>query len=1300
MAISLPYAQSALSMGISDVSQEEREALQQTRGSMQKPLDFDLDGAFVALSDKGFDERTATNTIAQKLSEKANFDLTGARKAGFTNEMIIAKLIGRDADDLESSKLYSFGEGVGRGAVEAAPAGATGAAVAGGLTLGAKALGLGLGAKVGLGVAGLTVAPGAVVIGGLGFLSALAVGAFTDYGEQAEDALFDERQLLPSERGYGTAGRALGSAVSYAPLSKLTTNAIKDTQKFAGSRNLLAGHYKNRKKMLKDAGLKPTSKAVKLESEIPALVKRAKGAEEFVAGVGKRSREQSFSSSSAEELMLALAPAAFEGFAEALYPGDDVMRTIGGLTGGLATLPSGLAGDAIIGTGKTVSQDVSEKGLVGSAKNLFGALDRTERVRQRKAAQYIAQTFKQFGGDPVEFAAELDRLIAADPEFAKLVTAGQLSNDPILLLMEGTTRRGNQVLSNQQKRAGEDAAAHVRGLIETLKMEGSEASLKAAAELEKTATETGLTALLDMELSHAALAAEKLGLREVGKLGEKTSVDIQAEQGAIIKNAALTAMEKAKKIRKDLYDAVDKQVEVDTSPVLAAYRRLRQENLLTEADDLKGTFIKDLRNYGLDEPDGAVSDALNTLTGRQKTLTSNNTRLGNKFDQLAQGNNDAFDEYDKLVDSLGGPNKRGYTERLNKVLNGFSKKTGEEGALGLELPRSVRNDVLKLAKQAQAIETNKIELQKVTDSLATVDFDRIVSDVPQMKTIGELLAFRNKVRQQYRVAARGVVEGPTTAQLNVLDDGVTQAIGKRIEDGTLDGEVSDNIKALVAAENYARSYQEVFGRTFAGKLGRTGQAGAEVIDPESALEELFSGSAAKQTKAVKDMVAAMNFDGVDDELLGTVTGAMDVFLRNKLAVAATPTQVTNPLTGTTETVLQLDPAQLRTFVDENQTLLNTMDPSGALLDDLSNAGTAQVNLEASLNKISEHAKNSGKEVALAKFLEADSAETLITKVINSDTVATDLNQLSKRINAANTSDSQKNEFKEAMFSTVLASALRASTSNGAVDFKKLNGILFATGKTKDLTGFSNFPEGTNSLMGILQSNDGVLPEQVTALKDFLKRGENLQDALGSSVDDFLAAKETSAVKDLVARVGGSQAANAVLRRLGFQPDIQSAGAGAAAAKNMFINMPQVMLKDILVDLSRPGQAGSLANLMRQGAEIDVSSNKILRRIGQRILGAPSYVQSLTIRAADAAMEEQPALDEPPVAAVEPMAPPMPPPQMAAPMAPPSAAPQPRPAAQPAPAGDQRSRYAAMFPNDPISSLINQQGIASLPQAPS
>jgi len=62
---------------------------------------------------------------------------------------------------------------------------------------------------------------------------------------------------------------------------------------------------------------------------------------------------------------------------------------------------------------------------------------------------------------------------------------------------------------------------------------------------------------------------------------------------------------------------------------------------------------------------------------------------------------------------------------------------------------------------------------------------------------------------------------------------------------------------------------------------------------------------------------------------------------------------------------------------------------------------------------------------------------------------------------------------------------------------------------------------------------------------------------------------------------------------------------------------------------------------------------------------------------------------------EPAPQPVAPPQASAPM---PQLPPPPPAAA-APNTQQRQQFAAMFPNDPISSLINQQGIASLPQAP-
>ena len=71
---------------------KEEEALDAARQKLQQPLDFDFSGAYEMLREKGFDERTAMDTIAKKLGEKNNFDVQAARKAGFTNEVIVAKL--------------------------------------------------------------------------------------------------------------------------------------------------------------------------------------------------------------------------------------------------------------------------------------------------------------------------------------------------------------------------------------------------------------------------------------------------------------------------------------------------------------------------------------------------------------------------------------------------------------------------------------------------------------------------------------------------------------------------------------------------------------------------------------------------------------------------------------------------------------------------------------------------------------------------------------------------------------------------------------------------------------------------------------------------------------------------------------------------------------------------------------------------------------------------------------------------------------------------------------------------------
>jgi len=244
-------------------------------------------------------------------------------------------------------------------------------------------------------------------------------------------------------------------------------------------------------------------------------------------------------------------------------------------------------------------------------------------------------------------------------------------------------------------------------------------------------------------------------------------------------------------------------------------------------------------------------------------------------------------------------------------------------------------------------------------------------------------------------------------------------------------------------------------------------------------------------------------------------------------------------------------------------------------------------------------------------------------------------------------------------------------------------------------------------MQILDDAGGVPKEQAQELKTFLLRGKKLTEALDAGVDDFIAAKDTPAAKDFIARFAGAQGVSEVTKMLGMTPTIQTTAAGAQVLRNHFINLPNIVAKDLLIDISKPGGAGTkssaktLADLMRAGSnetqQSDLST-KIFVRIAQNIIGSPSYLTSLSVRGAQAAQEEQPTLDPVPVEQPVAMEAPLPPP-MQQPMPQQMAAPQPAPPPQGGVNSQQRQRFAALFPNDPISGLIQQQGIASLPQAP-
>ena len=1303
MAIPLTYLPTTLAQGVADVSEEERQSLRAARANAFKPIDFDLDGAFVALSDKGYNSRDALDVIARKLSQKADFDFEGAREAGFTTEQVVSKLIGRSADDLRADPVGTFFGSIGRGAVEGLPSGLAGAATV-----------------AGLGAAGVASAP--LLLGG-GLLAAIATG-LTGAGEALEEAVFDERQLLPSERAFGVAGEVLGSVASFAPTTQLSLRAIPEAVDF-GSKKLLKQHNEEKNKILDKAG-----EIFVEEGGVPRNIRRREFLERVVARVGEEARgkqlasgtkgqkavqeAKNFANFGLKELAATAIPAAAEGFSEAFYPGDDTTRTIAGIAASFVPSPTLIAADAVAATTGRVGEDVREKGFKESAKNLFGFRDKGDRARRQKAAEIIVRGYEtaqrradEAAGRPVRentalaFADELDKLIADDPQFAALLSPGQITNDPFILLMEASTRRGNQALTAEQKEFGIKSREHLRQLIDTMRIAGGDELLQEAGRLEQEALETGITQLLDDKLTAAAEAADKLKLVR----SDTDTVDkIRTEQGVLLRDAADQAIEESKEIRRKLYDAVDKTVTVSTAPILDSYRQLRVENLLTEAGELKGDLIADLRNYGL-RTDTGLQGILNEASSRKKTLNSRLNTVGATFQRTAENNPEAFNRFDLLVDTLPGPRKRGYETRLDRVIDGFSRKIDDPDAEGSELSQSVRANILKLARQAKEIESIRRNLANVDAEIGTINLGEFVADEPELKPIGELLAFRSKVRDMLRDADRGIKDGPTIPQLTILNRGATNAIQQRIEDGTLDGIVSDNLKALDLAERYARAHQDVFRRTFIGQLGREKPVGADLIAPEEALKKLFS---TRPIQNVEETLAAFNFRGLDgapidlgDAKRATASGAIDAFLRTELLQKAKPVTVQNPLQpeSTPLTALTLSDQDVQRFLDQRSEVIRALDPDGELIADLQNAATAKIALESALAQSSERAKTHAKEVNLSKFLGASNAETVIQRVLESDTPDVDLKSLARRINTAQVNDAQKEDFKEALFSTVVGAALKRSlkTVNGqkVIDFNTMSDILFDTTNKRLDVGLDKFPNQGPSLMKILEQNGGVPTEQASELKVFLERGKKLEDALATGADDFLQAQENQAVKDFIARFAGAQGIAEVTRMIGMSPTIQTTGAGAQALRHQFINLPNIIAKDILIDASRPGKKGAetLRDLMRAGATPQ-EQNRIFVRIAKNLLASPTYLGSVTVRGAEAALTEQPSLD--PVPSEEPVA-------MQAPLPPPMQQPMPQQMAAPPPQGapnpQQRQQFAALFPNDPLSGLIQQQGIASLPQSP-
>ena len=592
-----------------------------------------------------------------------------------------------------------------------------------------------------------------------------------------------------------------------------------------------------------------------------------------------------------------------------------------------------------------------------------------------------------------------------------------------------------------------------------------------------------------------------------------------------------------------------------------------------------------------------------------------------------------------------------------------------------------------------------------------------VREFAETDSLGNLLAFRRMLQRELR-AAGSAAEPINKAIYGPLDQAALEAIGA----AGARADMTPTSLNIRQALDFSRQLNDVFLRSFTGDLTRKSRRGKDIILPEDALDRLFTGGYTKQKINLEAMKEAFGFvdELGDTQFKGTVNSAVDFYIRSAFEelleepVTSLRTEIRPPegpdpaiIKDTLGTGVErrIDPRKLRRFLNQNRPILQILDDEFNLSNDLDNVETAQVALESAFADASQRAATNRKQVSLAMFLNADNSASVLANVLASPTAKRGIRDLAKRIKES--PDPQ--QLKDGLYATLidhvisefpnrfgsidfadlsLSGQFRPGEGKGGLDFEEAFEFLFNT----DQLGKRGFQKGQGNVMSTFLREGLVEKEQVDKLRSFLLRGRELQRALDRGVDAFIEKPESDAMKDLVSRIAGAQGIAMLMRTAGFSPTIQTTGAGAQFIKNQFSSLPTMAFRDILVDVTQPGASSVLADFLQKGREAkDIGDiSPVYKYIGQFILGSPSYVASTPFR--DLREDARPLPPAPPPQAVQPPSPPIPGPQPAAlqgPVPQASAIPMGSPSAQ-------RRRFAALYPDDPVSPLIQAQGIATLP----
>ena len=409
---------------------------------------------------------------------------------------------------------------------------------------------------------------------------------------------------------------------------------------------------------------------------------------------------------------------------------------------------------------------------------------------------------------------------------------------------------------------------------------------------------------------------------------------------------------------------------------------------------------------------------------------------------------------------------------------------------------------------------------------------------------------------------------------------------------------------------------------------------------------------------------------------------------------------------------EVDPVARDEFMRKWGFILDEPGMEGIKLD-LENYERQLVTLNSAIEGRSQRALEASREVTLGVLMGVENPGIVFSSMINSENPEAALNTVIRRINAVSKEDpTLKKDVQLAWRNAAVDWAFQAAGGYNKQDFQKLYDLFFDTKRVIPTFDQSN----SKNVMAILRDGNVVSKEFEQNLKKLIGYAENIQNSTfpgGMSLDEVLA---PDGFKLFTTQIGGAFLGSRIQRALpGTVGGIAIPAFGSKYAVDLMHNIPNAAFKDILIGLAEPGNTAQFAEFLKEGAtaaEQATGLRKFFEYVGQVTLATPIFgVEAIQLTEEATAPEYEPAPPLPvEVAELPDIQPSMASPSMqqaAAPPGSPPAPPMPSPQGQPAPqpppgegVTPQRSQYAAIFPNDPISGLIRQQeqmGIAALMQ---